>query len=542
MRLGARAVWLAGFTAAFAVLAAFVFWGTWSPDFAPVMPDCAITHPRDYVARWFADFLSNGKFSPVDLLKLIDPYFLQEFQYALSLYCAALGMALLCRSRGLSRLASYGAGLLLAFSGYWITLFSAGHLGWFQWMSCGVFAFALADRAAGEGRMWQWAALGAAVAWASFNQQDMWLLFTVFTGAYLVYRLVCERKFPWKGMLLSAAVFFAIGLPNFIETLTGTIGGRKAQMESFEKATADKPGDGADKRWEFVTNWSMPPEDTLEFFVPRVHGDTSCPFVQSIVRQSGRDVKPYVGRLGRPMGAAAGNYRQHSLYVGRVTCILALVALLWPLVARLRGGSAAKLPRGAGFFAVAGLVFYALSLGRFFEPAYRVVFALPFGDLIRCPVKWHHLTEFCIVVLAAYGIEALLSLRWFGTRAGTAVLIALVSLGALDLAVEAHRYCAPVNVSAARRGGELAELTVIGRNDFSNPQVAEMVRRGKIVSVASYLGNPAAYVVEVLRPHDRQQRRETSPMTVVLGILSIIATVATTICCVCAFLRRRSMV
>lgn len=41
-------------------------------------------------------------------------------------------------------------------------------------------------------------------------------------------------------------------------------------------------------------------------------------------------MRPYTGALGRPLGATAGNYRQHSLYVGWVTCLLALLGVvLW---------------------------------------------------------------------------------------------------------------------------------------------------------------------------------------------------------------------
>ena len=42
-RVGPRLGWFLGFSAAFAALAAFVFWGTWSPDVAPVMPDSPTT-------------------------------------------------------------------------------------------------------------------------------------------------------------------------------------------------------------------------------------------------------------------------------------------------------------------------------------------------------------------------------------------------------------------------------------------------------------------------------------------------------------------
>ena len=188
------------------------------------------------------------------------------------------------------------------------------------------------------------------------------------------------------------------------------------------------------------------------------------------------------------------------------------------------------------FFAVAALVFYLLSLGRFFEPAYRLVFALPAGDLIRCPVKWHHLTELCLAVLAGYGIEALAARLGQLGRAGRFapwIVGAVVLLGAFDLATEAHRFCAPVNVGPARRMNASMQMTVLSRQQFQDPQVAAMVRAGRIVSQANYMGNPNYFVVGVLTPY--QSGKATPDATnLALGVLSLL-----TVCGVLALVRRR---
>ena len=261
----------------------------------------------------------------------------------------------------------------------------------------------IADRAVRKNKLKNWLLLGAVVSWAGFIQQDLWLFFTLFTAVYFLWRCFCERRFPWKGILISAVVFTAIGVPSFVDLFSNVVQGRKSQMASGENIT-DRGASKEDQNWEFVTNWSMPPEDAVEFFVPRVHGDTSCPFVLSISSRLGNGIKPYTGRLGRPMNASAGNYRQHSLYVGRVTCFLVLVSLLAFFTKQMK----CVCRRDLAFFSVAAVVFFLLSLGRFCEPVYRMIFALPFGSLIRCPVKWHHLTEFCLVFMAGCGIEILL--------------------------------------------------------------------------------------------------------------------------------------
>ena len=459
MRLKEKHVWFLAFTAVFAVLAGFVFWGAWGLDKAPVMPDCPVTHPANFIARWCDGWLENGKFTPFDLRRFLgSPYFWQELQYALAAYFAGLGLMYFLRGRGLSRLASYGAGLLLAFSGYWLTLFSAGHLGWFEFMAFGIFPFGLVDRALAKGRVRHWALLGATVAWGSMYQPDLWLLFTVFTGVYFVYRTIATARAAahpkafwtrWAlGGLLALLVLAAIGLPSFHTAFTKDLAGRKAQIAAGETlSAASARQDDRARQWIFVTNWSMPPEAVFEFFDAGHEGDTTDPFVLALARGRGKSTVRYHGRLGIPKeledatdpAARWNSMRQHSLYLGWVTCLLALAGLVF---GRRRGA--------VWFFALGAVVFTLCAMGRYCEPVYRCIFALPFGDLLRAPVKWHHLTEFCVAVLAGFGLEGLLaalSRVWAANPRARVYASAAVSLvvlvGAIDLARDARKFCAP---------------------------------------------------------------------------------------------------
>ena len=530
----AKHLWFFGFSAVFAAFAAFVFWGTWSTDFAPVMPDCPFVYGPDYALGTLRGMFASGKFVPADVCKFLgSPYFWQELQYALALYCAALGMAYYCRGRGLSRLASYGAGLLLAFSGYWCTLFSAGHLGWFQWMTYGVFAFGLADRAVRKGKLRHWLLLGMCVAWGSCYQADLWLLFTLLTGAYFLWCCARERKFPWKGALLAAVVFFAVGAPYIHSAFVNDLAGRDKQIAEGQTISPKdaESMDEREKRWIFATNWSLPPAETAEFVIPRLNGDTSCPITLSLGARYGTGVKQYTGALGRPKDAPAGNYRQHSLYVGFITCLLALFAV----IAALAGFRLSNNPNGRAieqsrsdllFFAVAALVCWLFSLGRYCEPVYRVVFSLPFGDYLRAPVKWHHLTEFGLVVLAAYGIETLTSLL---SRASCLkshalpIVGAIVLVGAIDLVRIDRLYCAPVDLREAKRQNCGMQMTFLRKSDFNNPQVAAMVKAKKIVALAQ--PNPEVYLVGVLEPRGPKTDKSLPPLsaTAWLGVLSMVA-------------------
>ena len=565
MRISPKWGWFAAFTAVFAVCAAYVFWGTWSPEMAPVMPDCPTSYPTHWFRARLVSWLENGKFTPSEAINWIgSPYIWTEFQYAFAAFMAALGMAYFLRGRGLPRVAAYGAGLLLAFSGYWFTLFSAGHLGWFQWMTYGVFAFGLIDRALEKGKPRHWLLLGACLAWGSMHQPDLWLLFSVFSAAYFVFRLAVvlhdmardSRRaalVKWvKGAAMALAALLAIGGASFRSAFVNDLAGRDKQIEEGQTLGANAAKDDAEKRWIFVTNWSMPPEATKEFWHAGVEGDTSCPFTLAIGQKHGNGIRQYVGRLGRPLGATQGNYRQHSLYVGWVTCFLAVLGLLSALLPWLRDAGHETRATGDGrqstmdspsntnnsaiiFFAVSAVVFWLFSMGRYCEPVYRLVYALPFGDYLRAPVKWHHLTEFCLCVLAGYGL-AMLRFRFVPSAlrkaspdsspaACRAALIATslvamyVIVGLSHLVSNARLYCAPHRADA--------DMQFVDGRMLQDPRGVAQLNQMRARVLGTYQG---AALIEVpkKKPKDEPAPELPSPqpVTLALGILSLVGTLA----------------
>lgn len=544
-----KVIWFAAFTAVFAVCAAFVFWGTWSPEMAPVMPDCATSYSTYWFRDWLRSWLENGKFAPAEAINWIgSPYLWTEFQYAFAAFMSALGMVYFLRGRGLPRVAAYGAGLLLAFSGYWFTLFSAGHLGWFQWMTYGVFAFGLIDRALEKGKLRHWLLFGACLAWGSMRQPDMWLLFSAFSGVYFVFRLSVVLRgtmrdmrrvtiVKWaKGCLLALVALLVIGGASFRSAFVNDLAGRDKQIEEGQTVAANTAKDDAEKRWIFVTNWSMPPEATKEFWHSGIEGDTSCPFTLAIGQKRGNGIRQYAGRLGRPLGAPSGNYRQHSLYVGWLTCLLVLCGLLSMFkkfnapstsAASPRAstsGEAAKAPSTSTilFFAISAVVFWLFSMGRYCEPVYRLVYALPFGDYLRAPVKWHHLTEFCLCVLAGYGIWGWMywvRAKWLSDRVKTAAVAVLVLLGVVDLVSNDRLYCAPHRADA--------EMQFVDGRMLQDPRGVAQLNQMRARVLGTY---QSAALVEIPKKKQKDEPKpelpSPQPLTLALGILSLVGTLA----------------
>lgn len=472
------------FTGLYALCMAFVFWGTWAMDKAPVGPDAPTFYPVDEAARWFGEVMAGGKFTPFELRHAVGGmYFWQELQYAMAGWLASLGLVFYLRGRGLSRLASYGGGAAFGLMGYAFTLYSAGHLGWFQWMVYGTFAFGLVDRAVRKGRMRNWALLGATLAWAGAFQPDLWLLFTVLTMAYGAWCVVRERKaLKWRRLFFGVAVFASttllVGGPQFRHAVVHDLASRERQIADSAGRSDGNAEDSAaararkaQDRWLFCTGWSLPPEDVLEFAIPEIHGGSNDPRIHS---KPGN--RPYVGRLGQhcvvPDGQSgrhpitgkplsAGDefwmpYRQHSLYFGVLTLLFAMVGVVGGFRRRVDATGSRRIDGEVAFWTFAALVGLVCAFGGF-TPLYRLVYALPFGDSIRAPVKFVHLVELCTAVLAGYGIETLRIRHSAGRRWMVPLLAVLAAVNLLDLARVDAKYLAVQDVSFQRAANEAAE-------------------------------------------------------------------------------------
>ena len=483
------------YTLFYAVLAAFVLWGSWPLDRSLIQPDHNMVFPPDMAARFARGVAGGGAFIPSDIHWFIgSPYWWAELEYAVPCWLAGLAVFFYLRGRGLGRLAGYGAGLAFALSGYSFTLFSAGHMGWFEFITYGIFAFGLVDRAVRKGSWRNWALLGAVLAWGSARQQDLWMLFTLlaaFYGAWCVVREAMAGGLSMRGgvgtrgtaarlgagLALCMLVAAAIGTPMFVNAFSQSLSGRREQIKDVSKATGvdtENPEEMEKAQWEFVTNWSMPPEDVLEFVAAGVRGDSSDPRVSPS--------RPYWGRLGRPVdekfvaGKVMPNYRQHSLYVGAITVVLALFGVFgW-----FCGGRSRK--SDVPFWIAAAVVCTILAMGRF-TPLYRLVYAVPLLDNVRAPVKFHHLTELCLAVLSGCGIAVAVG----GAEHARARRLAAIASCVLSLALFATAIA--LNAGSAETAGEIAKLGIARTREIcaslASGMVVSTVVAGVVCAVAA---------------------------------------------------------
>ncbi len=338
---------------------------------------------------------------------LLPPLVAHPWHYILDTLLLVLSAAYYLGGRGCRGVSACLPAVALGASGYAFSLISAGHRGVFDMLPYAVFIFGLIDRAL-ERRSWlDFAMIGACATWGLSAQPDIMGLFLLLAGAYGCFRLIrvwqrgqtlpLLRRCLLGGIL--ASTIFCLGGMGFFGNLFRNIVPARETMQA--QTAADK--------WEFCTNWSMPPEEILEFVAPGVFGI-----------ETGDPRAPYWGRVGRSLGwdptrPGLMNLKQHTVYLGVIQLLIGAYGVAWAVSRRRRDGlmvesqepSPALSRPDVLFWAATFVITVLLALGRYF-PLYRLFFLLPYAQKIRAPIKFIHLSELALCVLFAAGLAAYL--------------------------------------------------------------------------------------------------------------------------------------
>lgn len=437
--------------------------------FAPVIPKFEALMSADsgpffgfaYRTGILEGFLTGAAFMPQQLYWLIfPPLYAHELTYVIDSFVLALAGVYYLSGRRVHPLAAWMGGLALGLSGYTFTLFSAGHRGYFHMFSCVVWSFGLLVRGFETRRLFYFAMLGLVFAWGVSYQPDVLVLAGMVVAAYVlrltwnaetvggspVRGAVSRMLQIWPRFLVSVLVLVLANFGGVRAALTTQVANREAQMAGAAKpAAADDKKTGAandadrHSRWIFATNWSLPPEDMLEFVVPGVFGNESM-----------QPPYPYWGRLGRPAdevfqkGRMMPNYRQHTVYLGLVSVLLAFLGvaaffanrkekkvLSRQPISDLRSPTSGSCPPSADysdvpFWCGVWVVCLILAMGRY-TPVYRLFYAIPYMEYLRAPVKFHHLVEVATAFLAGFGMDAFLRAESAALRRHWMILCASVT-------------------------------------------------------------------------------------------------------------------
>ncbi len=325
---------------------------------------------------------------------MLPPTVFVDWIHAIYLVMASFMLFCFLRISSLDFVSAFFGGLVFAWLGSNFTLTYAGHIPKFAILAfAATYLFFIRKMALNHGK-WQWAILaGLSLGLMFAEQQDVAIFFSVVLAPYtlLVFfqmEQTIRKKIISFALIPIIALLFAA--PALLSAFATNIAGTAVVEDENEKA-----------KWEFATQWSWPPEESIDFIAPGYMG-----------WRSGEPEGPYWGRMGRSSGwetTGQGfmNFKLENQYIGLIPIFFAIIPLL-ALAIKDKQDFFAQLSINWRiemiFWLVALAVTLLLSFGKFF-PLYYFFYQLPLINSIRNPNKFLQVFQLALAILAAYGFE-----------------------------------------------------------------------------------------------------------------------------------------
>lgn len=362
--------------------------------------------PHAFYAGWLDNCLVGSPMQvPMSLTFLLD-YLLPPVCYtswivAIYLMGASLFLALFLKGQKVAWPAVFIGVITYCWLGCNFTMVYPGHTSKFGILFLTPLYLYLCQLASARRSIAWWLLVGSAMGLIFVEQPDVGLFVAIFIGLYTVFSLV--RVGGWHVLMLGRGllpVFVGCLLLALNPLLTGYSTSVKDVVQVSDKHPAAK--------WEYVTQWSLVPDESIAFIAPGYMG-----------WRSGEPEGPYWGRLGRSADwekTAQGfmNFKLDDLYIGAIPVILALLAVLALIVDKNTARSEPQRRSEIRFWGCVAMVTLMLSFGKYF-PLYSLFYHLPVVGNIRNPVKFLQVFQLAVGVLAAYGFDMILGVRRTGS-------------------------------------------------------------------------------------------------------------------------------
>jgi hypothetical protein len=369
------------------------------------LSQCARCLPGALLGWWDdSALLGNGigrvpvNWTSALLLALPLPGFV-NWIHAVTLLLAAACFFLWMRNRGCST----AAATLGALTAFWLSsnlaITYGGHVPKYAVLLFATLALLGIERMAVT-RRWAWAWLtGGAMGLALVEQQDVGIFFGLFVGAYAVFTLWRMEGLAWRTRILT--YLLPMGLMAVWLASASLLQAYTHNIQNVAVVNQESP----QAKWDFITQWSLPPEETVALLAPGYVG-----------WRSGEPEGPYCGRMGRSAGwgqTGQGfmNFKLDDWYLGVVPVLFALLicGTVWR---RMRSAQGASVVTAEGpdlradviFWGLATLTALLLAMGKY-SPLYQLFYQLPVVNNIRAPVKFMQVFQIALAVLAVYGLD-----------------------------------------------------------------------------------------------------------------------------------------
>lgn len=342
-------------------------------------------NPYIFCGYPFLATLQVGFFNPLALIYYFLPFTL-AFNYHLILhyFLAASFMYFCLKHFNLSWPASFFGGLLFAFSGYLISVYNfPTSLSSTIWLP---LAFLFSNRLSKNFNFFNIGGLALFLALIFLGGEPTIIYITFF---FLVaYGLTFSQKKlkTLAGLLLALALASGLTAIQFLPFL---------ELVKFSDRIYKYP-------YEMLTFRSFPPQELLNFAFPFFFGNqlTQGDFLAQLFGRNYQEwlISPYLG----------------------------IIPLFFVFFAFQKN-------KKLSWFLTASLIFGLLLAFGNYTPVYKIIFKIPVISLIRYPAKYLFLVNFCLVILASFGFQALLEFFNSQKELFKIFLIALASTTAAAL-------------------------------------------------------------------------------------------------------------
>lgn len=436
----AKTGWLA--VGLFAVVLAVMFWRSFLPDYVHFSNDgplgvqnaAWLQMPGDATGMWDdLNYLgqSGGAATPgiTSLLRLLlSPVGYAKFYPPIALFILGLGAWTLFRQLKLSALAALLGSLAAVLNS---TFFSTACWGVAsQEIAIGLDFFALAlvvGCTASTPALVRWARLALAGLCVGVNVMeaaDIGALYSLLVAIFIFFHALAEgegkllpKAVRGVGRVVVVAVFAGFIACQAVLSLVGS------QIQGVAGMTQDTESKA--QQWDWATQWSLPKAETLGLAVPGLFGykmDTPRNMMPSFLGiQLQEDYRNglYWGGAGRdpaidrwfdagsqgPQPPGFMRFTGGGNYCG----ILVLLIAGWSIAQAFRRKNSIfpdPQKRMIQFWAVVMLLCLLLAWGRF-APFYAIPYQLPYFSTIRNPAKFIIFFSWALVIVFAYGVNAL---------------------------------------------------------------------------------------------------------------------------------------
>jgi hypothetical protein len=282
-------------------------------------------------------------------------------------------------------------------------------------MTVGYFFLAIAALSDWSGRRgWIRVVLGGfATGMGVMEGADNGVILSLYVAAFVLFKTITDGGFKagnlaggFSRMIVVVVCAVAIAMHSMISLFN-------AAIKPLEDGSG--PVRSAQEKWEFSTDWSLPPIETLRVLIPGLYG----------YRMDTPDGGQYRGEVGRSAGWNQNlqGLARHS-GAGEYAGLFVVLMAGFGVAQSFRKKNPVFTPKEAllvRFWGGAALVSVLLAWGRF-APFYQLIYHLPYFSSIRLPIKYMHPFHAFTGILCAYGLTAL-ARGYMGSaaKAGTGV-------------------------------------------------------------------------------------------------------------------------